>query len=397
MATAKEIMDANLNGHGHTVYEAAKNAGFEIALNEEGRLDLADACALVDHESAGGQNIFGCDWGARWTWEPPYCNVEVTAERVQALLRNIEEGGGQNGVGLTQLTSVGFVRQAEQRGGAHLPEHQCSVGFEYLKSLVDDLGYMYGIAAYNAGPGNAQLGIDNGYYDKIMAKREKWKELLAGSVIGIDPAREGSELVADQITLGYDQEGWAYDTASGLYVKSTTADLDHKTNKDGWLWAKVEPGEIPPPTWSWPEAWDEPIPDSWIYQARHPTRYVWRPDVEVWARWLVDNFNVWCNTYYEHPEERGFEEASTDPDGTVWYIENTSLDVWGLPDRNNPLGLTVGWQIFRILMDDPSPPNIRWIIWQATQYGAWNSWDGEPFGGNDPFMQHYDHIHVTYW
>jgi hypothetical protein len=180
MATAEQIIDANLNGQGHAIYETAKNAGFEIALNEEGRLDLADACALVDHES-GGENIFGCDWGRQWTWEPPYCNVPVTAERVQELLRNIDEGGGQNGVGLTQLTSVELVREAEQRGGAHLPENQCSVGFEYLKSLVDDLGYMYGIAAYNAGPGNPQLGIDNGYYAKIMEKREKWKELLADS------------------------------------------------------------------------------------------------------------------------------------------------------------------------------------------------------------------------
>lgn len=184
MATANEIIDANLNGHGHVVYEAANNAGFEIALNEEGRLDLADACALVDHESAGGQNIFGCDFGSTWTFEAPFCNVEVTAERIQALLNNIAAGGGQNGVGLTQLTSVGFVHEAERRGGAHLPEHQCSVGFEYLKSLVDDLGYMYGIAAYNAGPGNASLGISNGYYGKIQARRETWKQLLAGLVEG---------------------------------------------------------------------------------------------------------------------------------------------------------------------------------------------------------------------
>lgn len=193
MATVKETIDANLaEPHGEAIVEAAKGAGFEMTLNESGLLDIADACALVDHESGGGYNQFGCDWGAQWTWEAPYCNVPVTAERVQALLRNIEEGGGQNGVGLTQLTTVGLVRQAEQRGGAHLPEHQCSVGFEYLKSLVDDLGYMYGIAAYNAGPGNAQLGIDNGYYGKIQAQREKWKALLAGSeiVTGTEPVTE---------------------------------------------------------------------------------------------------------------------------------------------------------------------------------------------------------------
>ncbi len=89
--------------------------------------------------------------------------------------------------------------------------------------------------------------------------------------------------------------------------------------------------------------------------------------------------------------------ASTDPDGTVWYIENTSLDVWGLPDRGSPLGTTLGWQIFHILMNDPNPPNIRWIIWQETQYGEWNGWQGEPFGVGDPIMSHKDHLYVTYW
>ena len=66
----------------------------------------------------------------------------------------------------------------------------------------------------------------------------------------------------------------------------------------------------------WPEANDDAIPNSPIYQLRHPTRYVWRPDCEAWARWLVNTFNVWCNTYYEHPEGWSFNLASTDPDGT---------------------------------------------------------------------------------
>jgi hypothetical protein len=155
--------------------------------------------------------------------------------------------------------------------------------------------------------------------------------------------------------------------------------------------------------WSWPEASDDPIHDSWIYQLRHPTRYEWRPDVEEWARWLVDNFNVWCNTYYEHPGSgvigvagRGFEVASVDEDGTEWYIMNTSFDVWGPLGRNDPIGSTVGGQIFGILMNYPYPPDIRWIIWEGWQYGAWNDWEGEPFGWDD-FTWHYDHIHVTYW
>jgi len=121
---------------------------------------------------------------------------------------------------------------------------------------------------------------------------------------------------------------------------------------------------------------------------------VWRPDVEEWARYLVDKFDgvVWCNTYYDHPEGRGFEVW----DG-AWYIMNTSFDVWGYQGRNHPLGLTVGWQIFNMLMEYPYPPNIHWIIWQETQYGWWNNWEGEPFGVGDPLMAHNDHIHVTYF
>ena len=251
-------------------------------------------------------------------------------------------------------------------------------------------------------------GPINGWEERLAAY-ERAKVVIGTSTEPVtEPAREGSEAVADRITLGYDQEGWAYDITSGLYVKSNTAGLDHKTDQDGWLWAGVATGTTTVETttetvtttvstWSWPEAWDDPVPDSWSYWLRHPTRYVWRPDIEAWARWLVDNYNVWCNSYYEHPEGRGFEVASTDADGTVWYIENTSLDVWGLPDRGNPLGLTVGWQIFNMLMNDPNPPNIRWIIWQETQYGDWNGWQGEPFGVGDPIMSHLDHIHVTYW
>jgi hypothetical protein len=233
------IIDANLNGHGRAVYEAAKNAGFEIGLNEEGGLDLADACALVDHESGGGQNIFGCGWGAQWTLEPPYCNVPVTADRVQALLENIDTGGGQNGVGLTQLTSVNLVLEAEQRGGAHLPKHQCSVGFEYLKSLVDDLGYVHGIAAYNSGPSNAQLGITNGYYGKVQARREKWKGLLAGVLGGVvtGPATKPEVEPATQPGISMKRSGILKAKEGTNFRKGFDYILPIIGQRDYWVWS----------------------------------------------------------------------------------------------------------------------------------------------------------------
>jgi hypothetical protein len=188
-----------------------------------------------------------------------------------------------------------------------------------------------------------------------------------------------------EITLGYDEDGWAYDTASGLYVRSNTADLDHKTNEYGWLRAKVDAvREAAPSTWSWPEAWDDPIPWSEWYVERHPTRYTWRDDVEALARWLVDNYGVSVNTYDDHPEGLG--------------RDYDSMDVWGSDGRGCPIGYELGQEIFGVLLNDPNPPNIEWIIWWGFQYGAWNNWNGEWFSDDDSDadMGHFRHIHVTY-
>jgi hypothetical protein len=92
----------------------------------------------------------------------------------------------------------------------------------------------------------------------------------------------------------------------------------------------------------------------------------------------------------------GFEVASTDPDGTVWYIQNTSFDVWGPQGRGDPIDRAVGQQVFDTLWQEPNPPNIHWIIWQETLYWPGNDWQGEPFGEGDPNRSHNDHIHVTY-
>jgi hypothetical protein len=51
---------------------------------------VSTAAALLEQES-GGKNVFGCDGGKRWTNEPPYCNVEVTRERVKALIDNFHQ------------------------------------------------------------------------------------------------------------------------------------------------------------------------------------------------------------------------------------------------------------------------------------------------------------------
>lgn len=159
-------------------------------LREEawGNIDAALACAVVEQE-AGGKNIFGCDWGSRWTDVPPYCQVEVTKERVKALIANVAAGGGQNGVGLTQLTTIQFVKQAEAMGGAHLPRYQCRVGFRLLRDYIIGYGYLPALEAYNDGTPNRQGGGVKYSYE-VAEKHDKWKRILAGTDYEMPPKAE---------------------------------------------------------------------------------------------------------------------------------------------------------------------------------------------------------------
>ena len=260
------------------------------------------------------------------------------------------------------------------------------------------------------------------YYDKAMEVLPDDLDLSAGEETVTEPSRERSEPVADHITLGYDQEGWAYDTATGLYVKSDIADLDYKTNEDGWLLAKVdavqaaadtvqisadtvqisadtvvetaaETVQDAASTWSWPESWDDPISDSEWYVQRCPTRYTWpgnRDDIDAVARRLVSNYDVTVNTYLYHPEDVWINKGIS--------REYDSFDVWGPGGRGDPIGYELGQEIFWVIRNDPNPPNIEWIIWWGYIYEAWNNWEGTFFSDDtsDADMGHYRHIHVTY-
>lgn len=174
------------------------------------------------------------------------------------------------------------------------------------------------------------------------------------------------------------QGPWAINPKTKEWIKSAP-NQELRTDADGWLFL---PQEVKVDTWSWPEAWDEPDPNSWDYEERHPTRYTWRADVEAWARYLVNNYNVSCNTYYDHPE--GF-----------WRTED-SIDVWGPGGRDDDIDQDVGDEIFQLVFNDPGLPNIEWIIYKRRIYHAGNNWQGQPFGDGTKFTNHDDHIHITY-
>jgi hypothetical protein len=182
---------AKMGNNDQKLIEMVRGAGFSfgpVIVTEARRVgvELALALALVDKESTF-RNIFGCD-GKRHRNTPPWCHQPVTRDRVQALIEFVDRGGDSNGVGLTQLTSIDLIRQAEAGGGAHTVEAQCRVGFGHLHGLIERHGERIGIGAYNGGEGNPTLD----YADSVIRLRGQWQtrinHALGGSSVPGDAA-----------------------------------------------------------------------------------------------------------------------------------------------------------------------------------------------------------------
>lgn len=169
---------------GQTVVAEADKAGVPPAL----------ALALVEQESEF-RNIFGCDQGP--CDSAPWCHQRVTAPRVQALIAHVKHGGISNGVGVTQLTSIGFIREAERLGGAHKVEAQCRVGFRVLRDLIARHGERVGLGAYNGGEGNPNLA----YADSVLALRARWRQRIREAVAGSGGMAEGDAVVHRDLAL----------------------------------------------------------------------------------------------------------------------------------------------------------------------------------------------------
>lgn len=134
---------------------------------------LALAFAVIEQES-GFRNIFGHDSGAdRSLYGKP-----VTKERVQQLLRGVSDHTfASNGIGLSQLTWLGYIRQAEALGGAHLERNQLRVGFQALAGMVHAYGEERGLAAYNSGTPDSSKG--RRYAREVLEKKAKWHKILS--------------------------------------------------------------------------------------------------------------------------------------------------------------------------------------------------------------------------
>lgn len=160
----------------------AKKAGARQALRiilearAAGVPDLATAFAIVDQESQF-RNIFGGDEGVLpHPDRPPFYHVDVTPWRVAGLLRWVAAGNKSNGVGFTQLTWPGYIKQAEALGGAHIIKNQLRVGFHALAADLHAHGLRGGLATYNAGSPASVKGLR--YADEVLVKRDKWHRVL---------------------------------------------------------------------------------------------------------------------------------------------------------------------------------------------------------------------------
>lgn len=163
--------------------EMVRAAGFSfgpVIMAEARRegVQLALALALVEQESTF-RNIFGCD-GRRPVTTAPWCHQHVTRDRVQALIAHVEGGGISNGVGLTQLTDIGLIREADAAGGAHKVHAQCRVGFRLLHGLIERHGERTGIGGYNGGEGNPNAD----YADAVLALKANWQARINDALGG---------------------------------------------------------------------------------------------------------------------------------------------------------------------------------------------------------------------
>lgn len=123
-----------------------KHAAAAVQASKQTGLPLAVAAAMLQMESSG-KNEFGHDPtdAIPQGWQ----GGAVTEERYDAYRAQVAKGATPQGVGPTQLTSVGLQQDADKRGGAWVPLHNMQTGFTYLKGLVSDSG------------GNVQLGLQN--------------------------------------------------------------------------------------------------------------------------------------------------------------------------------------------------------------------------------------------
>ena len=178
-------------------------------------LPLPFACALLEQESGGGNNVFGHDGVAN-----PIKGGAVTKDRYMEYKHYRQLGLGANGVGPTQLTWPGFQDRADQLGGCWDYDVNLRVGFSVLRAHIRQSGVYHGFWNYNG---------SEGYAKQVMPRVMKWQTLIgAGTASSNGHTSTATTAVAPAV---------------GDFV-----DLCLKQRGDRYVWGEKPPVSDPNPT-----------------------------------------------------------------------------------------------------------------------------------------------------
>ncbi len=140
-----------------------------VAQADRVRLPYAPVCVLFQKETGGGQNIYGHDKNACFSFVNPYRNVKVTKQNYAEYLECVKNGGKRNGVGPLQATWHGYQIEADKRGGCWQEEISVGVCLEAFAGHLHATGNLWeSFKRYN---GKAS------YADDAMKILPRWAEV----------------------------------------------------------------------------------------------------------------------------------------------------------------------------------------------------------------------------
>ena len=227
----------------------------ETAIEEATRagLKLAFACALLEKESAGGNNVFGHDRDKHGQYIFPARDgtVPVTEALYREYKKRRKATGKMQGVGPCQLTWWEFQDEADREGGCWKPHVNMRVGFRRLAALMKQHGVADGARRYN-GSGDAAVA----YSEDLRKKARAWEARLEGAPMPAAPRvlRRGDEgRLVEQLTkrLSYvrrrgTREAYLDGKRTRLDAEAEAAvkvfQRDHGLTAGGWAWWARAPG-----------------------------------------------------------------------------------------------------------------------------------------------------------
>lgn len=141
---------------------------FLVARQE--KLPLPIACAFLEQESSGGQNVFGHDptifVGAGKVTRDKYRRYKQQRDA------HLPDGERRmQGVGPMQLTWYEFQDDADKRGGCWRPAKNMAVGFGLIRDYLDEFDG-------NVVDAGEKYNGNRSYGHEVRDKVEKWRERL---------------------------------------------------------------------------------------------------------------------------------------------------------------------------------------------------------------------------